>query len=73
MDISPKTSNDISFDDFKAQILHDYEIAVVSRRFLRARQSLVFSAMARNCPNWPWQGHSGKGILEVGTIGTKPS
>ncbi|MBT8296945.1 MAG: transketolase, partial [Maribacter sp.] len=31
MDISPKTSNDISFDDFKAQILHDYEIAVVSR------------------------------------------
>lgn len=31
MDISPKTSNDISFDDFKAQILYDYEIAVVSR------------------------------------------
>ena len=31
MDISPKTSNDISFDDFKAQILRDYEIAVVSR------------------------------------------
>ncbi len=31
MDISPKTSNDISFDDFKAQILHDYETAVISR------------------------------------------
>ncbi|MGB5666587.1 MAG: thiamine pyrophosphate-dependent enzyme [Maribacter sp.] len=31
MDISSKTSNDISFDDFKAQILHDYEIAVLSR------------------------------------------
>ena len=31
MDYSPKTSTDISFDDFKAQILHDYEIAVVSR------------------------------------------
>ena len=31
MDISLKTSNDISFDDFKAQILRDYEIAVVSR------------------------------------------
>jgi len=31
MDISPKTSNDISFDDFKAQILRDYEIAVISR------------------------------------------
>ena len=31
MDISPKTSTDISFDDFKAQILHDYEIAIVSR------------------------------------------
>lgn len=31
MDISPQTSNDISFDDFKAQILHDYEIAVTSR------------------------------------------
>lgn len=31
MDISPKTSTDISFDDFKAQILYDYEIAVLSR------------------------------------------
>mgnify|MGYP001815465330 FL=1 len=31
MDISSKTSKDISFDDFKAQILRDYEIAVVSR------------------------------------------
>ncbi|MEP3210133.1 MAG: thiamine pyrophosphate-dependent enzyme [Maribacter sp.] len=31
MDISPKTSNDISFDDFRAQILKDYEIAVLSR------------------------------------------
>jgi len=31
MDVSPKTSNDISFDDFKAQIIHDYEIAFLSR------------------------------------------
>lgn len=31
MDISPKTSNDISFDDFKVQILSDYKIAVLSR------------------------------------------
>ena len=31
MHISSKTSNDISFDDFRAQILKDYEIAVVSR------------------------------------------
>ncbi|PKB00479.1 pyruvate/2-oxoglutarate/acetoin dehydrogenase E1 component [Flavobacteriaceae bacterium MAR_2009_75] len=31
MDISPKTSNDISFDDFKTQILTDYKIAVLSR------------------------------------------
>ncbi|MBG48359.1 MAG: transketolase [Pseudozobellia sp.] len=31
MDISPKTSNDISFDDFKTQILSDYKIAVLSR------------------------------------------
>lgn len=31
MDVSSKTSNDISFDDFRAQILKDYEIAVVSR------------------------------------------
>ena len=30
MDVSSKTSNDISFDDFRAQILKDYEIAVVS-------------------------------------------
>ncbi|WP_149303031.1 alpha-ketoacid dehydrogenase subunit alpha/beta [Pareuzebyella sediminis] len=31
MDISPQTSNDISFDDFKTQILNDYKIAVLSR------------------------------------------
>ena len=31
MDISPKTSSDISFEDFKTQILHDYKIAFTSR------------------------------------------
>ncbi len=31
MDLSPQTSNDISFDDFKKQILDDYKIAVLSR------------------------------------------
>lgn len=31
MNISSKTSTDISFEDFKEQILQDYEIAVVSR------------------------------------------
>ncbi|TLP74122.1 thiamine pyrophosphate-dependent enzyme [Maribacter sp. ACAM166] len=31
MDVSSKTSNDISFDDFKEQIIHDYEIAFLSR------------------------------------------
>lgn len=31
MNVSSKTSNDISFEDFKAQILHDYEIAITSR------------------------------------------
>ncbi|MGB5273581.1 MAG: thiamine pyrophosphate-dependent enzyme, partial [Flavobacteriaceae bacterium] len=31
MNISSKTSSDISFQDFKLQILHDYEIAVLSR------------------------------------------
>ncbi len=31
MDISPQTSNDISFDDFRAQILNDYETAFLSR------------------------------------------
>ncbi len=31
MDISPKTSSDISFDDFKTQILDDYKTAVLSR------------------------------------------
>lgn len=31
MNVSSKTSNDISFEDFKAQILHDYEIAILSR------------------------------------------
>jgi len=31
MDTSPKTSNDISFEDFRTQILKDYETAVLSR------------------------------------------
>lgn len=31
MDISPRTSNDISFDDFRVQILKDYETAFLSR------------------------------------------
>ena len=31
MDISPKTSNDISFEDFRDQILDDYKLAVLSR------------------------------------------
>ena len=31
MNISPLTSNDISFEDFRAQILSDYKIAVLSR------------------------------------------
>ena len=31
MDVSSKTSNDISFDDFKEQIVSDYEIAFLSR------------------------------------------
>ncbi len=31
MNTDPKTSNDISYDDFKSQILEDYRIAVISR------------------------------------------
>jgi len=31
MDLSPKTSTDISFEDFRKQILQDYKIAVLSR------------------------------------------
>ncbi|MGB5691053.1 MAG: thiamine pyrophosphate-dependent enzyme [Flavobacteriaceae bacterium] len=31
MDPKPELSNDISFDDFRSQILHDYRIAVTSR------------------------------------------
>lgn len=31
MDISSKTSNDISFEDFRIQIMQDYEVAVLSR------------------------------------------
>ncbi len=31
MDLQPRTSNDISFKDFQAQILKDYEVAVISR------------------------------------------
>ncbi|MGI9546306.1 MAG: alpha-ketoacid dehydrogenase subunit alpha/beta [Flavobacteriaceae bacterium] len=31
MDPQPKLSNDISFDDFRSQILFDYEVAITSR------------------------------------------
>ena len=31
MNLSPKTSSDISFEDFKTQILDDYKLAVLSR------------------------------------------
>jgi pyruvate/2-oxoglutarate/acetoin dehydrogenase E1 component/TPP-dependent pyruvate/acetoin dehydrogenase alpha subunit len=31
MKVSSKTSSDISFEDFKAQIIHDYELAFLSR------------------------------------------
>ena len=31
MDPQPQTSNDISFNDFRSQILKDYEVAVTSR------------------------------------------
>ena len=31
MKVSTKTSSDISFEDFRTQILHDYEMAVLSR------------------------------------------
>ena len=31
MKVDSKTSNDISFEDFRNQILHDYQIAVLSR------------------------------------------
>lgn len=31
MDVSSKTSNDISFEDFKLQIISDYEVAFLSR------------------------------------------
>ncbi len=31
MDVSSKTSNDISFDDFKEQIISDYKVAFLSR------------------------------------------
>ncbi|MDF4203303.1 thiamine pyrophosphate-dependent enzyme [Maribacter sp. SA7] len=31
MDVSSKTSNDISFEDFKEQIINDYEVAFLSR------------------------------------------
>jgi len=47
MDISPKTSTDISFDDFKAQILFDYEIALVSRVCSLMGRKEVFTGKAK--------------------------
>jgi TPP-dependent pyruvate/acetoin dehydrogenase alpha subunit len=46
MKITPRTSNDISFDDFRAQILRDYEIAVLSRtcRLLGRKEVLTGKA-----------------------------
>jgi len=47
MDISPKTSNDISFDDFKTQILNDYKIAVLSRTFSLMGRKEVLTGKAK--------------------------
>ncbi len=43
----PSTSNDISFDDFKSQILQDYEIAVTSRECSLLGRREVLSGKAK--------------------------
>lgn len=43
----PKTSNDISFNDFKSQILQDYEIAVTSRECSVLGRREVLSGKAK--------------------------
>ncbi len=47
MKASSKTSNDISFDDFRAQIIHDYEIAVLSRTCSILGRKEVFTGKAK--------------------------
>ncbi len=44
---NPSTSNDISFDDFKTQILQDYEIAVTSRECSLMGRREVLSGKAK--------------------------
>ena len=43
----PSTSNDISFDDFKSQILQDYETAVMSRECSLLGRREVLSGKAK--------------------------
>lgn len=43
----PSTSNDISFDDFKSQILQDYEIAITSRECSLLGRREVLSGKAK--------------------------
>ncbi len=47
MNISPKTSNDISFEDFRTQILNDYKIAVLSRTCSLVGRKEVLSGKAK--------------------------
>lgn len=47
MKSEPKTSNDISFNDFKSQILKDYEIAVTSRECSLLGRREVLSGKAK--------------------------
>ena len=44
MDVSSKTSNDISFEDFKDQIISDYKIAFLSRTCSLLGSKLVSKA-----------------------------
>lgn len=77
---NPSTSNDISFDDFKSQILQDYETAVTSREcsvmgrreVLSGKAKFGILEMERNFHSWPWQGHFKMVILGAGITVTRP-
>ena len=59
MQTNPKTTNKLSFEDFKTEVLNDYKIAVTSREcsllgrkeVLTGKANLGFLVMEKKCHN----------------------
>lgn len=72
--------NDLSFEDFKTEVINDYKIAVISREcsllgrreVLTAKPNLGFLETVRKYRSWPWPRPLKKAIGVRDTTETKP-